>query len=513
MFTMFSQFYKKNLHVVSRFNHTWTLPIGHKTPINIYNCVTRKNESFIVKNKEAVTWYTCGPTVYDSSHVGHASCYVRLDIIQRILKHHFGLNLVTCMNITDIDDKIIKKAYEMKTDFRTLASTYEKEFWSDLAMLKIPMPDLVLSVTEHVPIIIDFIQQLEDKEVAYKAQDNSVYFDITKSPHKPGKLQNITDSPPEASNPFKKSKADFALWKSVKNENEPSFDSPWGKGRPGWHIECSALASLMFGSNIDIHAGGLDLRFPHHENEEIQSSSFHSNNQWVNYWIHTGHLHLKDSVKMSKSLKNTVSIQDMLKQTKTDVFRMACVKSRYSSAMEYSPDLLQTSSNTLDLYKNLFRSILDVKKGLIKPSLNNQVINELLTKSTIEIHEAFCDDFNTPQVLKCLDSVASTVNSIIYSSATSSTSKDIYLLLALNNLVSDTLNLFGIDLSDLSDSVKNEDFSEFMDILVGFRQDVRQIGLTNKDKNLLSLCDRLRDDLKKTGLIVKDYGKISSWNK
>lgn len=493
---------------------TWRLPKGHNTGINIYNCVTRRNDPFIVRNKDVVTWYTCGPTVYDAAHIGHASCYVKLDIIQRILRRHFALNLVTCMNITDIDDKIIKKAQELKTDVSEVSKKFEKDFWADLSALHIPQPDIILRVTENIPLIIKFIEKLLADGVAYKGGESSVYFDTSQSCHPPGRLQNITDSPPDSSNLHKRRPADFALWKGVKTPLEPYFDSPWGKGRPGWHIECSSLASRVFGAAIDVHAGGLDLRFPHHENEEMQSCAFHGSSQWVNYWVHTGHLHLKDAAKMSKSLKNTISIQEMLENTNVEVFRFACAKSHYSNPVEYSRELIETSSRALAAVKNLCGSFVEVKKGFLKPILNNDVLRELLGKSTKDIHEALCDDFNTPEVIHVLDRVASSVNSMIHSAAASqSASGNLQYILALNNLVRHSLSLFGIELDGAKNAHQEQDSVQFIDKLVNFRQSVRAVGLQEQNRTLLKLCDELRDDLKSSGLTIKDHDNISSWSK
>ncbi|ERL87201.1 probable cysteine--tRNA ligase, mitochondrial [Dendroctonus ponderosae] len=500
--------------VLSTHKSIWRVPKGHDTAINIYNCVTRRNEPFIVRNKDVVTWYTCGPTVYDAAHLGHASCYVKLDIIQRILRRHFALNVVTCMNITDIDDKIIKRAQELRTDFSEVSRKFEKDFWADLSALSIPQPDIVLRVTENIPLIIQFIEKLQADGAAYTGGDSSVYFDTSQSCHPPGRLQNISDSPPDSSNPHKRRQADFALWKAVKSPLEPCFDSPWGKGRPGWHIECSSLASHVFGAAIDVHAGGLDLRFPHHENEEMQSCAFHGRPQWVNYWIHTGHLHLKNAAKMSKSLKNTISIQEMLEETKPEVFRFACAKSHYSNPVEYSVELIETSASALAAVRNLCVSFSELKRGLLKPVLNNDVLSELLGKSTKDIHAALCDDFNTPQVIQALDRVASTVNSMLHSAASQSASGgDLQYVLALNNLVRDSLSLFGIELDEARNAHQAQDSVELIDKLVNFRQDVRAVGLQEKNQTLLKLCDGLRDDLKPSGLTIKDHGKTSSWSK
>lgn len=228
--------------------HSWRKPNGFDTGIKIYNCITRNKEPLIIKNKNLVTWYTCGPTVYDSSHVGHASCYVKLDTIQKILRNYFKYNLVTVMNITDVDDKIIARANQMKKMCKDVANMYEKEFFEDLKDLGIQKPNIILRVTDNMDIIIDFIKQLESKGQAYKAADNSVYFSVDKINY--GKLVNIGgETKQKTKKGLKRNEMDFALWKESK-EGEPYWHSPWGKGRPGWHIECSALATHALGKII-----------------------------------------------------------------------------------------------------------------------------------------------------------------------------------------------------------------------------------------------------------------------
>lgn len=232
-------------HVFKRTKHIWAKPQGFDTGIQLYNCVTKNKEPLILRYKNIVTWYTCGPTVYDSSHIGHASCYVKLDIIKRILKHHFKFNVINAMNITDIDDKIIRRSIELNCDYQEIASKYEKEFWRDLKNLGVQTPDIVLKVTENINVITDFIIKLMDTGKAYQGNDKSIYFHVPLC-RSYGKLQNI-GTQDERESSVKKSHLDFALWKQAK-EGEPSWQSPWGKGRPGWHIECSALASDVLGN-------------------------------------------------------------------------------------------------------------------------------------------------------------------------------------------------------------------------------------------------------------------------
>lgn len=232
-----------------RFSHRWIKPEGYDSGIKIYNCITKKPEPLILKNKKLVTWYSCGPTVYDSAHVGHATCYVKTDIVQRILKNYFHYGLVTVMNITDVDDKIIKRSRELKKTPAELSNSYEQEFWTELAQLNITKPNIVLRVTENIDLVKSFIANLLQNGFAYKTDDGSVYFDIFNKSVSYGKLQQINDLI-EVKDKIKKTSADFVLWKAAK-PGEPFWNSDWGPGRPGWHIECSALAGTVFGKTLN----------------------------------------------------------------------------------------------------------------------------------------------------------------------------------------------------------------------------------------------------------------------
>lgn len=266
------------------------------------------------------------------------------------------------------------------------------------------------------------------------------------------------------------------------------------------------------GSNIDIHAGGIDLRFPHHENEEAQSCVYHGTPQWVNYWIHTGHLSTKNAEKMSKSLKNTISIQELLQKNPPEVFRMACIMSTYNSNMEYGEELLATAKNTLKMYHNFLESCVDFRRGKLKSSINPEILIKKLITSHNEIRSALCDDFNTPKVLKILNELISVTNSMLYStsSQTFGISSDVSIVL-VQKLVHDTLEIFGINFE--SKSVQSEDFVEIMNILSEFRQDVRVIGLNDRNMDLLKMCDNVRDRLKNVGISLKDFKNTASWNK
>ena len=497
----------------------WNQPQGKvDTGIKIYNCVAKEKVPLILRDNLYVSFYTCGPTVYDSAHIGHASCYVKLDILQRILRDYFGYNLVTAMNITDIDDKIIKRAGENKTNWKDLAVKYEDEFWNDLKNLNCKEPDIKLRVTEHIPEIMDFISKLLHNNQAYKTPDGYVYF-RTKNLERYGKLQklNIEDEKTDS----KENISDFALWKGAKT-GEPFWEAEFGAGRPGWHIECSTLASMIFGQRIDFHAGGLDLKFPHHENEEAQSCAFHGIDDWVSYWVHTGHLHLEGQAdKMSKSLKNTINISELLAKYSADEFRMACLLSNYKTSIEFGENSMKIAINVLKKLNSFFNDAESYIKG-IKPivDLNESEILAKIENVDQNFEEALKDDFNTSKSVSCLLDLASFVNKSI-----SNPSKPNDLIMASNfgpvrsavNLISKRLGIFGLgDMgkagqksNDLVNLGKLEDLIENIIIT---RNEIRLKAMETKDKNLFKVCDQIRDNLRKSNVEIKDHKKTSTWN-
>lgn len=270
--------------------------------------------------------------------------------------------------------------------------------------------------------------------------------------------------------------------------------------------------SLFLGSEIDIHAGGLDLRFPHHENEEVQSCAFHKKNQWVNYWLHTGHLHLRNDEKMSKSLKNTISIDELLSKTDPQVFRMACVMSQYRSSMEFTNEFMDTAANLLKHYKHFFDNCCNYLRGFNNAEVNNDILNKLIVNFKHKTHEALIDDFNTPSVIKQVNEIVTEVNTMLGNKKQVMESSKSPSIAALLKIVKDTLDIFGIN-NNSSASSATSDFSCVMDILNNFRKDIRQIGIENNDKEMLRLCDNVRNSLKHNGIIIKDHGKLSSWSK
>ncbi|KAL8190024.1 UNVERIFIED_CONTAM: putative cysteine--tRNA ligase, mitochondrial, partial [Gekko kuhli] len=393
----------------------WVKPAGCDTGIQTYNSLSRRKEPLVLGNADVVTWYSCGPTVYDHAHLGHACSYVKFDIIRRIITKIFGKEVVMVMGITDIDDKIIKRADEMNISPMALARFYEEDFKRDMEALKVLPPTIYMRVTENIPQIIAFIQQLVTSGHGYTTSKGNVYFDICSWGDRYGKLRDIyLDAEEElAIDSDKHHMKDFALWKAARPQ-EVCWDSPWGKGRPGWHIECSTISrlqyvqrpwstkntqtrivvgstinvtgcdelngggqksivtpvpvqtstqSLVFGRHLDIHTGGIDLAFPHHENEIAQCEAYHQCQQWGNYFLHSGHLHVKGSVKMSKSLKNYITIKDFLKKFSPDQFRMFCLRSGYRSATEYSDESLNDAKNVLQTIASFMSGATAYMKG------------------------------------------------------------------------------------------------------------------------------------------------------
>lgn len=508
MTKMFPQFVRRLSHVctLKPYKETrWLMPNGNPIGAYVYNCVANEKVPVILSDPHIATWYSCGPTVYDSAHIGHASCYVKLDIIQRILKSVFKIKLVTAMGITDIDDKIIRKGLATNTHFTAIAKQYEHEFWLDMSALNVEKPLIITRVSEHINSIESFVKGLIDSNMAYVAGNDSVYFDTSKFPSY-GKLQTMQESG-EPSDEAKRNKMDFAVWKGYK-EGEPYWDVSWGKGRPGWHIECSAMVSKVFGSQLDFHAGGIDLRFPHHENEEAQSCAFHNSRQWANYWIHVGHLHIKDDVKMSKSLKNTISIPNMLNSYSSDIFRMACLLSRYRYTMEYSDGMMKNAESVLNKFKFFLRdAVAYVNNNDQKASGDyKDKLLQNLQKVEDANFEAIKTDFDTAFCINSLLNLVTDTNKFIKGE-----SKDYYPvpIMLIAEYITTLLTQFGLKLQETSQD--NSLPNSIIDSLVEFRHTVRLNAISSKNKELLNACDIVRDKMKSMRVQINDSNKTPSW--
>ncbi|XP_043854623.1 probable cysteine--tRNA ligase, mitochondrial isoform X2 [Dromiciops gliroides] len=494
----------------------WRLPPGHDTGVRIYNSLTQRKDPLILPRPEATSWYSCGPTVYDHAHLGHACSYVRFDIIRRILTKVFGCNIVMVMGITDIDDKIIKRATEMDITPSALARLYEEDFKLDMATLKVLPPTVYMRVTDNIPHIISFIEGIISKGYAYST------------------VKDDSD---------KRHASDFALWKAAQ-PHEIFWASPWGNGRPGWHIECSTISSLVFGSQLDIHTGGIDLAFPHHENEIAQCEVYHQCKQWGNYFLHSGHLHVKGKEKMSKSLKNYITIKDFLKKFSPDVFRMFCMLSNYRSAIDYSDDNMHEAKHHLLGIASFIDDANAYMKGqLLCDPIREDLLWERLTSAKVAIKAAFADDFDTPSAVDAIMDLIHHGNRQL-KAVTKETNfpRSPAVYGAIVSYIESFLDIVGISLSNrqfISENRSSATLHSVVDELVQFRSKVRQYSLAapedtgtasadmskeakklQKEKRqqlllerepLLQACDSLRQNLAAYGINIKDRSGISTW--
>ncbi|XP_055492592.1 probable cysteine--tRNA ligase, mitochondrial isoform X1 [Leucoraja erinacea] len=508
--------------------------------LRVYNARSRSKQPLVLAAPAIASWYSCGPTVYDHAHIGHASSYVRFDIIRRILTNVFGIDVIMVMVITDIDDKIIKRSRELNISPKVLASIYEQDFKQDMESLKVLPPTACMRVTDNIPQIVKFIEKIICNGHAYSTSAGNVYFDIQSIGDRYGKFVKINDDTvEETSENDKRHRRDFALWKSSQL-SEPFWPSPWGNGRPGWHIECSTIASSVFGNKLDIHTGGIDLAFPHHENEVAQCEAYHQCEQWGNYFLHSGHLHLKGSEqKMSKSLKNYITIKDLLEKFSADQFRMFCLLSKYRSAMEFSDANMTQAGIILHSISTFIHDASAYMSGQLKcPSVDETLLWERLNATKDAVKAAFADDFDT------LGATNSIVNLIHHGNRQlqTVTKEGDYprcpaVFGAIIAYIERFLDAVGISrdrgqlpIADTSSAA----LYSVAEQLVGFRQEVRNYALAVNEQDsgsgeeeqqqrerrrqlmverqpLLRACDSLRKDLDAIGINIKDRGATSSW--
>jgi cysteinyl-tRNA synthetase len=356
--------------------------------LKIYNSLTKKKENFIPISKDKIGMYVCGPTVYDYPHIGNARPLVVFDVLYRLLKKIYGNNKVTYVrNITDIDDKIIESSKKNKKSINELTETITKSFHEDCRYLYCLNPTFEPKATEHIKEMIDMVSNLLKNNHAYENK-NHVYFSVS-SFKKYGKLSNknfeqlVAGSRVEVSE-YKKDPLDFVLWKPS-DEKDPGWDSPWGRGRPGWHLECSVMSEKFLGKQFDIHGGGLDLVFPHHENEIAQSCCANKTENFANYWLHNGFVTF-DKEKMSKSIGNIVTINKLRENVNGQVVRLALLSSHYKQPLDWNEKLIIESKNTLDRWYNQWEQTPSEK-------IEDEVLEPLL------------EDLNTPKYIAKLHSL------------------------------------------------------------------------------------------------------------
>jgi len=366
--------------------------------LKLHDTLTREKRVFVPADPDRVTMYVCGPTVYNHAHIGNFRPVVVFDVLYRMLRHIYGEDAVVyARNVTDVDDKINKKAFEEGVPIKTITDRYLAAYHADADGLLALRPNLEPKATEHIGEIVAMIGKLVDNGSAYAAEGH-VLFDTQAFPDY-GQLSGrdlddmIAGARVEVA-PYKRHPADFVLWKPSK-ENEPVWDSPWGAGRPGWHIECSAMIDKSLGQTIDIHGGGIDLAFPHHENEVAQSRCAHDLPVLANYWMHNGFLDMSGE-KMSKSLGNVILPHELLKTTPGEVIRWALLSAHYRQPLDWTPELLEQSKKALDRLYGALRRAKDVPM-------------DQAMEAPEEVVAALEDDLNTPQAISCFFEVSSAI--------------------------------------------------------------------------------------------------------
>lgn len=469
--------------------------------MKVFNTLTRQKEEFKPLVAGKVSMYVCGPTVYNYIHIGNARSVIAFDTIRRYFEYR-GYDVKYVSNFTDVDDKMINEARKEHTTVGELADRYIKAFMEDTEALNIEPATLHPRATHEIQEIIDFVQDLIDKGFAYEV-DGDVYYRAKKSPNY-GQLsdQNIAELEEGASEHIneeeqdkKEDPIDFALWKAQKDDDEIAWDSPWGKGRPGWHIECSVMSTKYLGDTIDIHGGGQDLEFPHHENEIAQSEA-KTGKKFVNYWMHNGFVTVgKKQEKMSKSLHNFVTVHDILKQIDPQVLRFYMSSVQYRRPINYSEDGLKQAETVLKRYQNTLRN-LDARLMDEQETLEDSILRDNLTQAKAEFIEAMDDDFNVQNALSIMYDLTSNLNTHLQKNQV-----DKPALKKAKKLLLAWLEIFGVSFNE-----KQTENDDEIEVMVAKRDEAR------KNKNWAE-SDRLRDELQAKGIVIEDTPQGTRWHR
>ena len=446
-----------------------------KNNLKLTNSLTRQKELFKPINPKKITMYACGPTVYDNPHVGNGRSLVVFDTLFRVLKLIYGENVNYVRNITDIDDKIIEASKEKNKSIKEITQNVIKNFHKDCDSLNCLKPTNEPKATEYIKEMIEMTSSLIKKGFAYENKDH-VYFSVSKFKNY-GKLSNKNLNELKAGNrieisDLKKNPMDFILWKPSISE-DPGWESPWGRGRPGWHLECSVMSEKYLGKNFDIHGGGLDLIFPHHENEIAQSCCNNSKDKFANYWVHNGFVTINKE-KMSKSLGNIITIDRAVKKYSGQAVRLALLSAHYSQPLDWNDELLENQKNTIDKWYNFYEKT------------NSQ--------KTEEISEPLLDDLNTPGFIAKIHE--------LYNSSQKGDKKS----KTLFNIACRMLGLFNIDKKQWENFKKNK-------ITVSEEYILKKIDdrLKARKEGKFDLADELRDELLKKGIEIEDQKDKTTW--
>lgn len=464
--------------------------------MRIYNTLTKQKEEFIPIISGEVKMYVCGPTVYNFFHIGNGRTFIVFDTIRRYLEYR-GYKVTFIQNFTDIDDKMINKANDEGITVKELGDKYIKEYYKDADALKIERATVNPRATEYINDIIKFIEQLIENGFAYEV-DGDVYYS-TKKFASYGKLggQNLEDLQAGARisvDERKRDSMDFAVWKA-KKPGEPAWESPWGAGRPGWHIECSCMAKKLLGDTIDIHAGGMDLKFPHHENEIAQSEAV-TGKPFAHYWMHAAFVNV-DNKKMSKSLNNFFTAREILEEYDADAIRFLMLSGHYRIQINFTKELLDSAKSSVERLYNCINNLENLKNEVSKKTMDDKEKEYLKTldKYREKFIEKMDDDFNTADAISVLFDLAKDLNN---NTSIDSSSE---LCEKVEALIRELANPLGI----LQNHMKKDLESEIQELI-----DKRQQARKDKD---FALADKIRDDLKSRNIILEDTPQGIRWKK
>ena len=502
--------------------------------LKVYNTLSKKKEQLVPAEEQQVKMYVCGPTTYNFIHLGNARALVVFDTIRRYLEYK-GYRVTYVQNFTDIDDKIIKRAHEEGMDPLELAERYIKEYFRDADALRVKRADIHPRATEHIDDMIQMVKVLVEKGFAYQV-GGDVYFSVRKFKDY-GKLSGRTPEEMLSGarvevDERKQDPLDFVLWKAAK-AGEPYWDSPWGPGRPGWHLECSVMSLKYLGDGFDIHGGGSDLIFPHHENEIAQAEAYTGSAPFARYWIHNGFVTV-DQEKMSKSLGNFFIVRDLLQEWAPEILRYFLLSTHYRSPLDFSPESLKTArkgynrlANTLELLDDTIGDREDSAVGRL--SKEAEEFRDRIAACVAEFEEAMDDDFNTALAFAALYNMGREINSYINDRAFVPTPAAIHVLVLARRYYQTLMDILGLlpgekrelgpeykemlqeiinavreQVQDLLPGELPDNSSELLDLLISLRNEARG----RKD---YQLADQLRDALKKIGIILEDTPRGTRW--
>lgn len=464
--------------------------------MKVYNTLTRKKEELVPITPGEIKIYACGPTVYNYIHIGNARPLCIFDILRRYLEYR-GYNVKFVQNFTDIDDKIIRRANEEQVDFSEISERYIKEFWTDADGLNVRHATINPKATENIDAIIKIISTLIEKGYAYEAQGD-VYFstekfkDYGKLSHQP--LEDLEAGARIMVGEVKREPMDFAVWKAAK-PGEPAWDSPWGKGRPGWHIECSAMNWRYLGDTIDIHCGGQDLIFPHHENEIAQSECF-TGKPFAHYWMHNGYINV-DNVKMSKSLGNFFTVRDVAEKYGYEPIRYLLISAQYRSPINYSTDIIEQCIAALNrLYTCRDSLDFELKNAADAEHDGDKAVIDGFNKYREQFISAMDDDLNTADAIASIFELVRDINTNVVGKTPSKA------------LVEGAIAMFD-ELTGVLGLVynrKTETLDSDVEALIEARTNAR------KEKNWAE-ADRIRDQLKEMGIVLEDTAQGVKWHR